>query len=101
MLLIIKAMAGMDLTLSNGKVISLKGQSYLNDISTDDFKAIKEEYPVILRAIEEGYILVTDKKNQDKDTLKADLMNSELDKQEEEKKKNSKKTNQNIQVEAD
>lgn len=101
MLLIIKAMAGMDLNLSNGKVIRLKGQSYLNNVSSEDFKAMKEEYPVIIRAIEEGYILVTDKKTQDKDSLKADLMNSELNKQEQEQKKNAKKTKQNIQVEAE
>lgn len=44
------------------KIISFKGGCYANDISTDDFNALKKAYPSFIKAIDEGYIVVNDSK---------------------------------------
>lgn len=42
------------------KRIELKGGCYLNEISKDDFKALRDKYACIDEFIEKGYYIVSD-----------------------------------------
>lgn len=44
----------------NTKRIELKGGCYLNEISKDDFNALRNKYPCIDEFIDKGYYIVSD-----------------------------------------
>lgn len=62
MFLVIKSISGHNYDLDDKK-ISLKGGCYLNEITADDFKALREKYACIDEFIEKGFYEVSDSKN--------------------------------------
>lgn len=47
----------------DAKRIELKGGCYLNEISKDDFQALRDKYACIDEFIEKGFYVVSDSKN--------------------------------------
>ena len=62
MIVILKSFSGCDYALKNGRVVSLKGGCYLNEVSSDDFNSLKSEYPNFAEAIDSGYIVAQSNK---------------------------------------
>ena len=62
MFLVIKSISGHNYDLDDKK-ISLKGGCYLNEITTEDFKALRDKYACIDEFIEKGFYEVSDSKN--------------------------------------
>lgn len=62
MFLVIKSISGHNYDLDDKK-ISLKGGCYLNEITADDFKALRDKYACIDEFIEKGFYEVSDSKN--------------------------------------
>lgn len=62
MFLVIKSISGHNYDLDDKK-ISLRGGCYLNEISKDDFQALREKYACIDEFIEKGFYEVSDSKN--------------------------------------
>ena len=62
MFLAIKSISGHNYDLDDKK-ISLKGGCYLNEITTEDFKALRDKYACIDEFIEKGFYVVSDNKN--------------------------------------
>ena len=62
MFLVIKSISGHNYDLDEKK-ISLRGGCYLNEISKDDFQALREKYACIDEFIEKGFYEVSDSKN--------------------------------------
>ena len=62
MFLVIKSISGHNYDLDDKK-ISLKGGCYLNEITAEDFKALREKYACIDEFIEKGFYEVSDSKN--------------------------------------
>lgn len=62
MFLVIKSISGHNYDLDDKK-ISLKGGCFLNEISKDDFKALRDKYACIDEFIEKGFYEVSDSKN--------------------------------------
>lgn len=62
MFLVIKSISGHNYDLDDKK-ISLRGGCYLNEISKDDFQALRNKYACIDEFIEKGFYEVSDSKN--------------------------------------
>ena len=62
MFLVIKSISGHNYDLDDKK-ISLKGGCYLNEITAEDFKALRDKYACIDEFIEKGFYEVSDSKN--------------------------------------
>ena len=62
MFLVIKSISGHNYDLDYKK-IELMGGCYLNEISKDDFNALREKYACIDEFIEKGFYEVSDSKN--------------------------------------
>ena len=62
MFIAIKSISGHNYDLDDKK-ISLKGGCYLNEISKDDFEALRAKYACIDEFIEKGFYVVSDSKN--------------------------------------
>ena len=62
MFLVIKSISGHNYDLDDKK-ISLRGGCYLNEISKDDFQALRDKYACIDEFIEKGFYEVSDSKN--------------------------------------
>lgn len=62
MIVIVKSFSGCDYTLSNGRVISLKGGCYLNEVEKSDFELLCKEFPSVEVAIESGHIVTKSNK---------------------------------------
>ena len=62
MFLVIKSISGHNYDLDDKK-ISLKGGCFLNEITADDFQALRDKYPCIDEFIEKGFYEVSDSKN--------------------------------------
>ena len=62
MFLAIKSISGHNYDLDDKK-ISLKGGCFLNEISKDDFEALRAKYACIDEFIEKGFYVVSDNKN--------------------------------------
>lgn len=62
MFLVIKSISGHNYDLDDKK-ISLKGGCYLNEITAEDFKALRDKYACIDEFIEKGFYVVSDSKN--------------------------------------
>ena len=56
----------------NTKRIELKGGCYLNEISKDDFNALRDKYPCIDEFIDKGYYIVSDSKNANTEAKASD-----------------------------
>lgn len=82
MFLAIKSISGHDYELDT-KRIELRGGCYLNEISKDDFNALRDKYACIDEFIDKGYYIVSDtddKKVSSKATAEAiDHMKNEQD----------------------
>ena len=62
MFLVIKSISGHNYDLDDKK-ISLKGGCYLNEITAEDFKALRDKYACIDEFIEKGFYEISDSKN--------------------------------------
>lgn len=62
MFLVIKSISGHNYDLDDKK-IALRGGCYLNEISKDDFQALRDKYSCIDEFIEKGFYEVSDSKN--------------------------------------
>ena len=71
MFLAIKSISGHNYELG-AKRIELRGGCYLNEITADDFQALREKYECIDEFIDKGFYIVSDSKN-----AKAELKASE------------------------
>lgn len=71
MFVIIKDMAGCNYPLEN-KTITFKGGCFMNEISKDDFNAIVNKYSGFKQAIEDGFIVVSNDKDQKKESKAVD-----------------------------
>ncbi|WP_299550150.1 hypothetical protein [uncultured Helicobacter sp.] len=71
MFVIIKEMAGCSYHLEN-KTITFKGGCFMNEISKDDFNAIINKYSGFKQAIEDGFIVVSNDKDQKKESKAVD-----------------------------
>lgn len=79
------------------KRIELKGGCYLNEISKDDFKALRDKYACIDEFIDKGYYIVSDtddKKVSSKAT--AEVIDQLKDEQEQTLKANESRTRAKI-----
>ena len=71
MFLAIKSISGHNYDLDDKK-ISLKGGCFLNEITADDFKALREKYACIDEFIEKGFYVVSDSKNANTEAKASD-----------------------------
>ena len=62
MFLAIKSISGHNYDLDDKK-ICLKGGCYLNEITADDFKALRDKYACIDEFIDKGFYVISDSKN--------------------------------------
>ena len=62
MFVAIKSISGHNYDLDDKK-IALRGGCYLNEISKDDFNALRDKYACIDEFIEKGFYVVSDSKN--------------------------------------
>ena len=62
MFVAIKSISGHNYELG-AKRIELKGGCYLNEISNDDFNALRDKYACIDEFIDKGFYVVSDSKN--------------------------------------
>ena len=62
MFIAIKSISGHNYELG-AKRIELKGGCYLNEISKDDFNALRDKYSCIDEFIDKGFYIVSDSKN--------------------------------------
>lgn len=49
--------------ISGGRRLELRGGCYLNEITADDFNALRDKYPCIDEFIDKGYYVVSKSKN--------------------------------------
>ena len=71
MFIAIKSISGHDYTLAN-KTISLKGGCFLNEISKEDFQALRANYACIDEFIQKGFYVVSDTKNPNTEAKASD-----------------------------
>ena len=62
MFIAIKSISGHNYELG-AKRIELRGGCYLNEITADDFQALRDKYACIDEFIEKGFYVVSDSKN--------------------------------------
>lgn len=96
MFLVIKSISGHNYDLDDKK-ISLRGGCYLNEISKDDFQALRDKYACIDEFIEKGFYEVSDSKNANIETKASDeALQSIKDNQENTIKANESRTRAKI-----
>ena len=96
MFLAIKSISGHNYDLDD-KNISLKGGCYLNEITADDFKALRDKYACIDEFIEKGFYVVSDSKNANTELKASDeALQSIKDNQENTIKANESRTRAKI-----
>ena len=96
MFLAIKSISGHNYDLDDKK-ISLKGGCFLNEISKDDFEALRDKYPCIDEFIEKGFYVVSDSKNANTELKASDeALQSIKDNQENTIKANESRTRAKI-----
>lgn len=61
-IVILKSFSGSDYALKSGKVVSLKGGCYLNEVDSGDFDDLCKEYPSFQNAIDGGFIVTKSNK---------------------------------------
>ena len=71
MFIAIKSISGHDYTLAN-KTISLKGGCFLNEISKEDFQALRASYACIDEFIQKSFYVVSDTKNPNTEAKASD-----------------------------
>ena len=62
MFIAIKSISGHNYDLDDKK-IALRGGCYLNEITADDFRALRDKYACIDEFIDKGFYVVSDSKN--------------------------------------
>ena len=96
MFLAIKSISGHNYDLDYKK-ISLKGGCFLNEITADDFKALRDKYACIDEFIEKGFYVVSDSKNANTELKASDeALQSIKDNQENTIKANESRTRAKI-----
>ena len=96
MFIVIKSISGHNYELG-AKRIELKGGCYLNEISKDDFNALRDKYSCIDEFIEKGFYVVSDSKNANTELKASDeALQSIKDNQENTIKANESRTRAKI-----
>ena len=96
MFIAIKSINGHNYELG-AKRIELKGGCYLNEISKDDFNALRDKYSCIDEFIEKGFYVVSDSKNANTELKASDeALQSIKDNQENTIKANESRTRAKI-----
>lgn len=96
MFLAIKSISGHNYDLDDKK-ICLKGGCFLNEITADDFKALRDKYACIDEFIEKGFYVVSDSKNANTELKASDeALQSIKDNQESTIKANESRTRAKI-----
>ena len=96
MFIAIKSISGHNYELG-AKRIELKGGCYLNEISKDDFNALRDKYSCIDEFIEKGFYVVSDSKNANTELKASDeALQSIKDNQENTIKANESRTRAKI-----
>ena len=96
MFIVIKSISGHNYDLDDKK-ISLKGGCFLNEISKDDFQALRDKYACIDEFIEKGFYVVSDSKNANTEARASDeALQSIKDNQENTIKANESRTRAKI-----
>ena len=96
MFVAIKSISGHNYELG-AKRIELKGGCYLNEISKDDFNALRDKYACIDEFIEKGFYVVSDSKNANTEAKASDeALQSIKDNQENTIKANESRTRAKI-----
>ena len=96
MFLVIKSISGHNYDLDDKK-ISLKGGCYLNEITAEDFKALRDKYACIDEFIEKGFYEVSKSKNTStEDKASDEALQSIKDNQENTIKANESRTRAKI-----
>ena len=96
MFVAIKSISGHNYDLDDKK-ISLKGGCFLNEISKDDFNALRDKYACIDEFIEKGFYVVSDSKNTSTEAKASDeALQSIKDNQENTIKANESRTRAKI-----
>ena len=96
MFVAIKSISGHNYDLDDKK-ISLKGGCFLNEISKDDFEALRAKYACIDEFIEKGFYVVSDSKNTSTEAKASDeALQSIKDNQENTIKANESRTRAKI-----
>ena len=91
MFILIKNISGVDYPLSNGKILSLKGGCFMNEVEKAEFDLLKKEYPSFNKAVDEGFIVVSEAKSKVKENVAVDdTLQNTLNKQEAEQGNNKK-----------
>lgn len=91
MFILIKNINGVDYPLSNGKTLSLKGGCFMNEVEKAEFDLLKKEYPSFNKAVDEGFIVVSEAKSKVKENVAVDdTLQNTLNKQEAEQGNNKK-----------
>ena len=71
MFIAIKSISGHNYELG-AKRIELRGGCYLNEITADDFQALRDKYACIDEFIEKGFYVVSDSKNANTEAKASD-----------------------------
>ena len=96
MFIAIKSISGHNYELG-AKRIELKGGCYLNEISNDDFNALRDKYACIDEFIDKGFYVVSDSKNTSTEAKASDeALQSIKDNQENTIKANESRTRAKI-----
>ena len=96
MFLAIKSISGHNYDLEHKK-ISLKGGCFLNEITADDFQALRDKYACIDEFIDKGFYVVSDSKNANTELKASDeALQSIKDNQENTIKANESRTRAKI-----
>ena len=96
MFIAIKSISGHNYELG-AKRIELRGGCYLNEITADDFQALRDKYACIDEFIEKGFYVVSDSKNANTELKASDeALQSIKDNQENTIKANESRTRAKI-----
>lgn len=64
--IVCKSFAGRDYTLKSGKVVRINGGCVMNEISADDFKALKDEYASVGALLDNGVLVYSESQSDSK-----------------------------------
>ena len=89
MFIVLKSIAGIDYPLIKSgvayKTVSLKGGCYLNEVNQDDLNEIRKCHPSFEKAVDEGYIIISETKQGNQTNIDKALQDIK-DKQDKSKK---------------
>lgn len=97
--IVCKSFSGCDYPLKSGKVVTINGGCALNEISADDFKALKSEYPSVENLLEQGALVYSESQSDSKkasDKGVDEVLETTAKKQKTKQNANKAKTNMEV-----